>query len=212
MAAAQHARRDNEASTSSPGRNKMLAAIHVTWHRLRPDLHHDKDVERDERLAFIADTLRLKRPVSSMRSLTVQQLGRVLDALRRFEAQPHLVGYAPPVKPQPAQTGAADVVHLATTEQRFFIDRLFVFLNWTDEFREDFTFRKFRRRRAALLSTAQAHSLIRILLNVACSRVLKERGHDKVSREMIRAEIPALKARLGVDRAAGAAEGEADVY
>jgi hypothetical protein len=210
MAAAQHARRDNDASTSStssPGRNKMLAAIHVLWHQLRPDLHHDKNVERDERLAFITEVLRLKRPVSSMRSLSVQQLGRILDELRRFEKQPQLVGYVPPAKPAPAPAATAAVIHLATSEQLYAIDKLFRFLDWSTEYREKFVEQKFNRRRAALLPTAKAHSLIRILLNVACSRELKARGHAAASREMIRAEIPALKARLGIDRGAGLAEG-----
>lgn len=200
MAVAHHARRHDDRRNSQPARTRMLAAVHVLWHKLRPDLHHDKDQERDERIAFINDVLNLRRPVSSMRSLSDAQLGRVLDELRRREMQPTLAGYTPPVKPASVQPAVAEVIHLATAEQIFAVDKLFGYLSWTDEFREDFVERRFKRRRVSALTTGRAHALIRILLNVACSRDLKVVGAGKVSREMIRAEIPKLKARLGIDR------------
>lgn len=210
MAAAHHARRENDRRNSQPTRTRMLAAVHVLWHKLRTDLHHDKDQERDERIAFINDVLRLKRPVSSMRALSDAQLGRVLDELRRREMQPTLAGYVPPVKPAPVQPAVAEVVHLATTEQVFTVEKLFDCLGWTDDFREDFIERRFKRRKVFALTADRAHALIRVLLNVACSRALKEGGAGKVTREMIRAEIPRLKTRLGIDsRRAG--EEAADV-
>jgi hypothetical protein len=179
----------------------MIAAIQITWKQIRLDLHGDEEALRAERLAFITDALKLKRPVESLRDLSTPQLARVLDAMRRFQSQPRLEGYAPPVKAEPAREEAgANVVHLASAEQVFTINNLLTHLDWTREYQEDFLHRRFGRKNPAHMRPPQAQSLTRILLNIACTRELKKRGVKKVSRAMIREEIPYLKASLGIDR------------
>src|SRR5207253_1450364 len=86
-------------------RNKMLAAINIRWKKIRHDLTGEE--LHDELTAFISDRLRLKEPITSLRSLSDAQLGRTLDALRDLEAQPVLPG-AQAVNP----TGGAEIIHL----------------------------------------------------------------------------------------------------
>jgi hypothetical protein len=204
MPAARQARQTD--APQSPGRAKMIAAVHIEWKKLRPDLHLDDESLRAERLVFVQDALKLKKPVSSLRVLSNAQLGRVLDAMRRLRAQPRLGGYAPPLKPEIAPATGAEIFHLASAEQVFTISKLFDYLDWTLEFQKRFISRRFKREKPALLSPSNAHALIRILINIACSRDIKERGVGRVSRAMIAAEIPALKARLQIDRPRAAEE------
>ena len=185
------------ARQTTPGRTKMIAAIQITWRKLRPDLHDDPDELRAERLAYISEVLKLKHPLVSLTTLSTPQLARVLDALHALQTQPKLAGYTPPVKPQPA---SAEVIHFASSEQVFTIKKLFDFLNWSAEAGTRFLRDRFKRENPVHLRPPQAHSLIRILLNIACQRELKARGCEHVSRQMISAHIPLLKARLEIDR------------
>lgn len=188
-------------NTSSPARYKMIAAVQIIWKQIRVDLHGDEEALRAERLIYITEVLSLKRPLSSIRTLSDAQLGRVLDAMRRLQTQPRLTGYTRPALVEPAQpeTGA-EVIHLASAEQVFTINKLLTHLDWTPEYQKTFLHRRFKRQNHALLLPAQAQSLIRILLNISCTREVKQRGVGKVTRAMISAEIPLLKARLGIDR------------
>ena len=177
----------------------MIAAIQILWKQIRVDLHGDEEALRAERLGFITEALKLKQPVESVRDLSNPQLARVLDAMRRFQSQPRLAGYTPPVKHEAATTGA-NVIHLASAEQVFTIGKLLDLLDWTPEYQKTFLHRRFRRENPAHLRPPQAQSLTRILLNIVCTHELKARGVEKVSRAMINAEIPKLKSRLGMDR------------
>lgn len=194
MQPARHAARQTEHPKQST-RSKMIAAIHLEWRNRRPDLRHSSEESRDERLAFITDLLRLKRPLTSMRSLSDRQLGLVLDALHNGRVQQRL----PVEKPAPASEGA-EIIHLASTEQVFTINKILDYLGWRPEARANFIQQRFKRASPAMLSPKNAHSLMMILLNIAAARDVRERmGVMRVSRRMIGEEIPHLKARLGID-------------
>jgi hypothetical protein len=189
----QAARQDARHTQTS--RNRMIAAIHLQWRSARPDLRNEPEELRDQRLAFITDLLKLKRPLTSMRSLSDRQLGLVLDALHNGSFQPRL----PNATVAPASEGA-EVIHLASSEQAHTINKLLDWLGWSDEGREKFIQQRFKRTSPAMLSPKNAHSLINILLNIAAARSIRERtGAMRIKRVTIRAEIPALKARLGID-------------
>lgn len=196
----QPARQQSQTATRSP-RSRMIAAIHVTFKQVRRDLKGATEDEiREERLAFINDTLRLKRPVKSMRDCTDRQLGLVLDALKRFDAQPALPNSK--AVPVPAtNTDGAEIIHLASAEQVYAINKLFDHLGWDFQTREDFLKKKFKRNAPTMLAQSQAQSATMILLTIAASREIRNRGGvARVSRAMVRAELPAIKARLGLDR------------
>jgi hypothetical protein len=179
-------------------RNSMIAAIHIKFRQARPDLRYaTKDELREERLAFINNVLRLKRQITSMRDCTDRQLGLVLDALKQF--QPQLPGGS--IKPEQSSDGGAEIIHLASAEQVHTINLLFDFLNWGFDTRENFLKKRFKRSSPTMLSPKQANSSVMILLTIAASREIRNRGDvARVSRAMIRAEIPELKSRLGIDR------------
>lgn len=180
----------------SAHRKGMIAAIQITWPQLRPDLRHAPEELREERLAFIQQTLGLKRPVASLTELSDRQIASVLDAMRALQLKPHPAS-SPAIAPL---TQEAEIIHLASAEQTHTINKLCAYLGWNDEARRGFLKRRYRRDSPAMLSPKQAHGLIRILFNIAASRDLKQRGATHASQEMIREEIPHLKARLGIDR------------
>src|SRR2546423_4188399 len=190
MQTARPARQD---SSSKSMRSRMLAALNIRWKKLRHDLAGDE--LHDELIAFINDRLRLKEPISSLRSLSDAQLGRSLDALRDLEAQPALPNS------QGVNGQSAEIIHLASAAQVHTINTLLDYLRWSDPARENFIEQRFKRKSPSMLSPKQAHALIMILLNVATARWVKEtRGASRVSRLLIREEIPHLKAMLGNDR------------
>jgi hypothetical protein len=189
----------------------MLARIHCDWKTLRPDLRHSTSEARNELLDFATVALRLHDPLGSLRELTAAQLGRLIEAMARDRAQPRLEGclihHVRPADVAAASAAASggEVVHLATPEQAWALNRVLGFLGWSPEGREQFLKKNFRRTTPRMLTPKQASSALTILLGIAASRELKEaaaaegRGEIKVSRAMIRAEIPALKLRLGID-------------
>jgi hypothetical protein len=183
----------------------MIAAIHLEWKKLRPDLRHDAGALRDERLSFITDALNLKRPLTSVRHLSDRQLGLALDAMRRLKSQPRLPDHSfceAVAAPEREVESGAKIIHLASAEQVHTIHKLLDHLGWSLVAREKFIKDRFRRTGPAMLSPQQAHSLIRILLNIAAARAIRERGFSgaRLSRAKIGAEIPAIKALLGIDR------------
>ena len=204
----------NRPRSKKDARAATIAAIHITWKKLRPDLRHDKDELRAERLAFMSRVL--KREVTSARDLTQSKLGKVLDAMRDLEIAPLLPGGIgiPACPPRDtAQAGSqdptdrnvcptgAEVTHLATAAQNVTIDKLFLHLGWTLEGIERFLLQRFKVRSHRMLTPAKANSLTFILMGIAAQRAIKHRGHEgRVSRRMIGQEIPALKRRLGIDQ------------
>lgn len=182
-------------SDNKDSRRKMLAAINIQWKELRPDLRHSPDELRAERLAFAADCLKLKGGLGSLSDLTDRQLGKVLDRFREMREQPAL----PNCQVAQPPNGGAEIIHLASPEQVFTINKLLDFLGWQPSARKKFISRRFKRENPVHLRPKEAHSLTRILLNIAAARELKERGL-KATRPQIRLQIPSLKSRLGIDR------------
>jgi len=178
-------------------RRKMLAKIHIEWKGLRPDLRHSSSELREGLLDFATAELNVQK-LGSLSELTSIQLGRVLDAMSKMRNQPQLPGcekhHVQPVDTQ------AELIHLASNEQRWAIARLFNHLGWSLAGRAAFLQRNFRREKDALLTQKQAHSCIRILLNIAVSHELKQQFGEqkKISQTMKRAAIPQLKSRLGI--------------
>jgi hypothetical protein len=183
-------------SDNKGSRRRMLAAINIQWKELRPDLRHSPDELRAERLAFVADLLNLRGGLGSLSELTDRQLGKVLDRFRDMQQQPAL----PNCQVAQPSNGGAEIIHLASPEQVFTINKLLLHLGWGEAAKKAFLSRRFKRENPVHLRPRQAHSLIRILLNIACAAELKSRGFKKVTREQIRLQIPSLKARLGIDR------------
>ena len=95
----------------------------------------------------------------------------------------------------------AEVVHLASEAQKATIGKLFSFLEWEEEKQAEFMWKRFRTRSVPMLKFSQAQKLTRILLNIAVVRDAKRKAPGvRVSQGMIRAAIPSIKARLGIDQ------------
>ncbi|HEY6232111.1 MAG TPA: phage protein GemA/Gp16 family protein [Pyrinomonadaceae bacterium] len=190
-----------------------IASIHITWAKIRRDLKGDKDELRESRLVFMSRVL--NREVKSSRDLSQAKLGKVLDAMRELERSPTLPGGVPTVDRGPSTDEAGgppspvdgQVLHLATASQVATIDKLFAHLGWSPSAIEGFVDKRFKRKSHHMITPQQANKLTMILFTIAASRDIKRRwkaetGNDveHVSREMIKAEIPALKQRLGIDQ------------
>jgi hypothetical protein len=190
-------------------RGETMRAIHATWRKIC-DLEGD-DL-RAARLAFSERVLDLRKPLKSMTKLTPAQLGRVLDAMRERERAPGLFGVStsefrvaePGTRNPEPETG--EVFHLATSAQVEAIDKLFAYLGWSTGGFEKFLDEKFQRRSARMLTPAQANACTMILFTIAGrKRVLSGMQYldgdaPKISRALIRAEIPRLKRELGIDQ------------
>jgi hypothetical protein len=200
----QLAARQERRRRSSPRstRDRTIAAIHITWKKIRRDLR-DAEESREQRLAFMVGVLNLRRPIASSRDLTDRQLGKVLDRMRELERQPELPG-AQTIHAVTAEESAntgAEIIHLATAAQVATIEKLLVHLGWSPEAQAGFIQKRFQRTSPRLLTPTQANSLTMILLNIAAAKAIREREDVmRVTRTMIRVEIPQLKRRLGIDQ------------
>jgi hypothetical protein len=218
----QLARRNASNTSPKPDRrsvrDKTIAAIHIVWSKIRRDLKGDKEELRASRLAFMSQVL--NKDVKSSRDVSDAKLGKVLDRMRELERAPGLFGVSSSefkVQSSEHQTrnleletkpaGEAEIVHLATDAQAGAIVKIFNYLKWSPEAREKFVDQRFQRTSPRLLTPKDANSLTMILLTIAAARDIKqqwkqETGRDveRVSRQMIRAEIPALKRRLDIDQ------------
>lgn len=190
----QTARKSSDSFKES--RRKMMAAINIQWKELRPDLHSDPEAMREERLAYITQILKLKSPVSSLTELQNYHLKKVLFHFDELRQRPTLPGMPVAAK----QTESAEIIHFASAEQVFTINKLLDFLGWQPDSRKKFLSARFKRENPVHLLPRQAQSLTRILFNIACSQELKARGFRKVTRPMIATHIPVLKKKLGIDR------------
>jgi len=187
-------------------RKRMYAKIHVIWTQLRPDLKKGTDDYKEALYMFAEGELK-KPQIGSMTELTLVELSRVIQALEREQTQPRLyqeaenvVQFKPNSHPAPVadQQQAGNVSHLASQAQCYAINKLFGHLGWSDNGREGFLQDKFRCKRVEMLLQKQAHSCIRILLNYAASRYWKAQGKEQVSKPMIAAAIPIIKAQVGI--------------
>ncbi|HKO43367.1 MAG TPA: phage protein GemA/Gp16 family protein [Pyrinomonadaceae bacterium] len=204
--------RQSTFKNEKPARSKKdvraatIAAIHVTWKKLRRDLKGDADELREQRLAFMSRVLNCE--VKSTRDLTPAKLGKVLDAMRELERAPTLPGVSslksqvPSKEPETwdLRPETAEIVHLATEAQVATIEKLFKHLGWGLEAIEGFTEKRFKVKSYRMLTPAKANSLTMILLNIAASNALRKRGMQRVSRRMIAIEIPSIKRLLNIDQ------------
>ena len=179
-------------------------AIHATWRKICP---LDGEELRDARIAFASKVLGLRKPLKSTSTLSSAQLGRILDAMRAMERAPELPGVTVRAGLVPARSRAttadagAAIVHLATAAQVTTLEKLRVHLGWSATGFQAFIVDKFEGKHSpSLLTPAQASSCTMILLTIAARNRLKNRGFNgKISRQLIRAEIPALKRALEID-------------
>jgi hypothetical protein len=187
-------------------RHKMYGKLHVLWSGLRPDLSKGSQDYKEALYGFAEAELKVTR-IGSMTELTDTQLGKLIEVLEREANQPRLYQPSENViefkgKPQKSEQKAQSssvVEHLASLGQRFAINRLFSYLGWSETGREKFLENKFRTKSVEMLLTKQAHSCIRILLNCAGSKYWKALGKTEVSKPMIAAAIPKIKAEIGID-------------
>lgn len=187
-------------------RHRMYAKIHAIWGKLRPDLRKGS-ADYKESLYVFAEAELKKPQIGSFTELTQTELGWLIDALEKEQTQPPL--YQPAdnvlafkarnnVQTATASGQQAEVNHLASINQRFAINRLFGYLGWSDDYREEFIEKRFRCKRVEMLLHKQAHSCISILLRCAAQKYWKLQGKEKVSNPMIAAAIPQIKSIVGI--------------
>lgn len=200
----------NNYSMSSQSRSKAYGKINILWNQMRPDLHfEDKETIRVQRLEWIADFLGLKKLVSTT-TLSDAQIGRVLDEMMRLTGQtPKTPQTAPKSQPsgivgvvESTATGGAEVIHLATPEQVYTLEKIETHIGWTQEQRENYLKPRFRRTNFRTLKFEQANALMMQMLNIAAHKDLRLiLGPGKpISREATRKYIPTLKRKLQIDR------------
>ncbi len=203
----------NNRSMSSQSHNKAIAAIQILWKQMRPDLVFDKEGSREERLAWIAQFLGIKRELKSITDLSDTQLGLVLEEMRRLTGQPAkprqnaAKSQTAPASDifgvvQNSPSGGAEIIHLTTEEQLFTLKKLEAHIGWTDAHRENYLKPRFHRTNFRTLKFDQANALIMQMLTIAAHKDLKSSlGREKkITRQMTAKYIPTLKKKLRIDR------------
>lgn len=143
---------------------------------------------------FAANVLGLKK-LDSMSKLSDDQLGRVFGVLKSGGQR---VG---PVRDDEQPTGGQNVIHLASKEQVWAIGKIVAYLGWSDAGFKNFLADRFKGRPPRMMTPTDAHNCIRVLLNCAASRDLKDGDKSrKISTDEIRAYLPALKKQIGIDQ------------
>ena len=170
----------NNRSMSPESRNKSYAAINISWQNMRPDLRGEsKEIIREEMLGWICGFLGLKK-LDSIKDLSDGQIGKLLDEMKRISGQtsakPTTTDSPFGKKPAQAATSGADVIHLASEEQQYTAAKLFDFLGWNVERKEEFLRDRFKCPNVAMLRFNKANSLLMILLNTAAHADLKSKG------------------------------------
>jgi hypothetical protein len=197
-------------SMSAQSHSKAIAAIQILWKQMRPDLTFDKEGSREERLAWIAQFLGMKRELKSITDLSDKQLGLVLEEMRRLTGQPSKPRQNAPQSPNTATfgvvettpSGGAEIIHLTTPGQLITLKKLEAHIGWTQLQRENYLQPRFRRTNFQMLTFKQANSLIMQMLNIAAHKDLKSTlGPDKkITRQMTAKYIPTLKQKLRIDQ------------
>lgn len=214
----------NKHSMLREWRKKAYAAINITWLQIRPDLKfEDKGTIREERLAWVASFLGLKKLDSTM-DLSDEQLGLVLDEMRKrsgtrtfitaaqsldiHKRQAELVaaGKLKVIELLPKREG--NVVnlaqfkkqHYASNEQKYTLIKIINHLGWTDEATRDFLVKRKFGESIEKLAFKKANRLTMILLNSAADKELRRvlpKG-EKITRQMTADYIPMLKKKLQI--------------
>jgi hypothetical protein len=196
------ARKTNFNSVSK-SRQKMIAAVQIEYKRANPYLE-DKDEQRAARLDFITKLLNLRRPCESITELSDQQLGIVLDELRRQSGQAQPTQSNTNLrflqKSENSYSGESEVIHLATKAQVFTLEKLVEFIGWTEEQRTSFMQKRFRCAKFAMLTFKKATSVTNILLRIAAQKDLKQRGKTTCTTAEINRQIEVVKTKLQIDQ------------
>lgn len=199
----------NNRSMSAESRRSAYGKINILWKQMRPDLHFEtKDIVREERLAWIASFLGLKR-LESTTTLTDGQIGKVLDEMQKMSGQASIKTQKSNTKfqnnvifgnPEKVSSNGADVIHLTSKEQLFTLEKLETYLGWTAERREKYLKPRFKAVSFQMLKFAQANALMIQMLNIAAHKDLKNKhGRDaKITRQMTAKYIPGLKRKLQI--------------
>lgn len=192
----------NDALNAHEWRKKAYAAINIIWLQMRPDLKfEDKGTIREERLAWIASLLNLKK-LGSTTLLSDGQIGLVLDEMRE------MTGTKPaPVAAAPSSGNVVSIAqfkrqHYASGEQKYTLDKIIKHIGWTNEQTENFLKKRKFAPEFEKLSFKTANALTMILLNIAADKDLRRilgKG-EKISRKMTADYIPTLKKKLEIDR------------
>lgn len=186
---------------SPDSRKRAIAAIQIMWQQMRPDLHGDREALREERLTWISSFLDLKKPITSVTKLSDGQIGLLLEEMKRLtgDAKPKTAGDARFARPCPAlaSPSGGDVIHLSTEEQQFTAQKIFDFLGWNVEKKEQFLRDKFNCPNVRMLTFKKANSMMMILLNIAAHIDLKAKGR-KTGRAETAKHIKAIKRRLKI--------------
>ena len=206
----------NSRSMSPQSRNSAIAAIQICWKQMRPDLHGDKYVLREERLTWISNFLQLRRPLESVKNLSDGQMLLVLDEMKNMtgaKSTPsprekgaierehrNVVNIADYRKAADSEATDAEITHLSGEAQIFTINKLVGSIGWSDGHFREFLFKKFRRRSPRMLTFKDCNSLMMILLNIAADKELRAQGKTKISRAMTAKYIPILKKKLQIDQ------------
>lgn len=195
------------ARKSSFNRSAAIAAIQISWKKISPG------GDRDERLAWIADYLRIDE-LESVTDLTDAQLGSVAGEMKRLTghtSQPRQTSTTRASSPgsnvvagnfdreTDGGRGDHETIHLASPEQVFTLEKISDYMKLTVPEREGL----FKRRRwpqsFRMLTFRQATEATNLLLHVAAHQDLKARsGGQPVSRKEINKYIPLLKKQLQI--------------
>lgn len=208
---------------STDSRRSAIAAIQICWKKMRPDLSHDKELDREERLAWIAQYLGLKK-LGSITDLSDTDLfstaGRMKELTGSSKPQPRparkpverltvsggaeiiqFPGTRNVVDLEPAAGGGADVDHSATPEQIYTLEKLHTYIGWSAEGMAKFMKARFKTEVFQMLRYKQAHALTMLLLNIAAHQDLKKLDPSaSVSRADTAKYIPKLKRKLRIDQ------------
>lgn len=209
-------------SANTGSRNAAIAAIQICWKQMRPDLSFDKDLSRDERLAWIAGFLGLKglksitdlsdndlfSTAGRMKELTGSSSHEPQKATRKTVERTKITGGAEIIqfpgnrtKTDPAAGGGADIAHTATPEQIYTLEKLHTYIGWSADGMAKFMKARFKTDVFQMLRYKQAHALTMLLLNIAAHQDLKKLDPSaSVSRADTARYIPKLKRKLRIDQ------------
>jgi hypothetical protein len=207
---------------SSKWRNGAYAALNINWKQMYPDLSEADS--REERLAWICEYLGLKN-LRSTTDLSDEQLGSVVGEMKRLTGhgagdrsvavvrKPRLQGNVVRAdfgRSDDTPIDDGEVVHLASREQVYTLDKLQTHLGWAQRDVFEFIRKRVLRGKARLsgsvpafhmLTFRQATTAVNALLHVAGHRDLKTRNGGKpVSRKDLDKYIPILKRELKIDQ------------
>jgi hypothetical protein len=182
-------------------RKGAYAAISINFMKMRRDLKgENKDVIREEKLDYITKSLDRKHPVKTTKALSDSEIHFVLDAMNKM-LKPKISSETTAIKIVPGAYQGAKIIHLTQEPQQWAIEKLLSYLEWTQEYKEDYLTKRWKTKSERMLTTAQANSFTFQLLKTAASKDLKSLGKETKGKATLN-HIPIIKAKLGIDQGA----------